>query len=129
MIWKKSIGLMWRGFEHPNEPDCSIDTRRVMQSGPHFRPELNLVVKALNGDYAVYCGMWYEPECREAYLEPLCTDPDYRKMGLQKQHYTKPCAETKELGAPFCVAGGQPFLRKGRICAGICKSGIGKKTW
>ena len=104
--------VMWRGFEHPNEPDCSIDTRRVMQSGPHFRPELNLVVKALNGDYAVYCGMWYEPECREAYLEPLCSDPDYRKMGLAKAALYEAMRRTKELGAPFCVAGGQPFYEK-----------------
>ena len=104
--------VMWRGFDHSGEPECDIDARWVMQTGPHFRPELNLVVKAPNGDYAVYRGMWYEPECREAYLEPLCTDPDYRELGLAKAALYEAMRRTQKLGALSCIAGGQPFYEK-----------------
>lgn len=103
---------MWRGFNHPGEPEDDIDGRRVMQSGPHFDPSLNLVVKAPNGDYAVYCGMWFEPVSRDAYLEPLCTDPDYRKMGLAKAALYEAMRRARAMGALRCTAGGQPFYEK-----------------
>lgn len=120
--------VMWRGFDHPGEPQCDIDTRRVMQSGPHFRPELNLVVKAPKGDYAVYCGMWYEPECREAYLEPLCTDPSYRRLGLAKAALYEAMRRTQSMGALSCIAGGQPFYEKVGFVQEFVKQDW-EKTW
>lgn len=103
---------LWRGFDHPGEPEESTDGCRSMQSGPHFQPELNLVGKAPNGDYAVYCGMWYEPACKEAYLEPLCTDSSYRRLGLAKAVLYEAMRRAQALGAKSCVAGGQPFYEK-----------------
>lgn len=104
--------LMWRGFDHEGEPDGDLDSQRVMQTGPTFNPDLNLVVKAPNGDYAVYCGMWYDAALRESYLEPLCTDPDYRKMGLAKAALYEAMRRTQAMGSLRCVAGGQPFYQK-----------------
>ena len=37
---------------------------------------------APDGAFASYCGIWYEPVHRIAYMEPVATDPDYRRMGL-----------------------------------------------
>lgn len=39
-------------------------------------------MEAPDGSFAAYCGMWYEARHRIAYVEPVCTDPDYRRMGL-----------------------------------------------
>ncbi len=49
-----------------------------------FRPDLDLMVEAPNGDIAAFCTFRIDPESNIAELEPLATDPDYRKLGLAK---------------------------------------------
>jgi GNAT superfamily N-acetyltransferase len=83
-LWKVH-GVLWRGFNHEGEPpEGGIADRRFMQSAPNFREDLNIVVQAPDGRFASYCGMWYEPRHRIAYVEPVATDPDFRRMGLGK---------------------------------------------
>lgn len=75
--------VLWRGFNHEGEPPAEgIEWRRQMQSSPNFRKDLTIVVEAPNGDFASFCGMWYEPQNKIAYVEPVATDPTYRRMGL-----------------------------------------------
>ena len=79
--------VLWRGFNHEGEPpegDQDIEDRRKMQSGPNFRHDLTIVVEAPDGNYVSFCGMWHERINRIAYVEPVATDPDYRRMGLGK---------------------------------------------
>jgi predicted N-acetyltransferase YhbS len=74
---------LWRGFNHPGEPPPdNLEGRRRMQSGPNYRKDLAVVAVAPNGDFVANCGMWYEPENRLGYVEPVATDPDYRRRGL-----------------------------------------------
>ncbi|MFP4460926.1 MAG: GNAT family N-acetyltransferase [Thermotogota bacterium] len=83
---KKVSKVLWRGFDHEGEPDkeTELEDRKLMQSAPNFNKKLNIVTKAPNGDYASYAGIWYEPSRNIAYVEPVATDPDYRRMGLGK---------------------------------------------
>lgn len=75
--------VLWRGFDHPGEPDAdSLDGCVKMQSGPNYRKDLTIVVEAPNGDFVSFSGLWYEPANRIALVEPVATDPDYRRMGL-----------------------------------------------
>jgi predicted N-acetyltransferase YhbS len=75
--------VLWRGFGHgPDPPDDGIEDRKFMQSAPNFRHDLNIAVEAPDGNFVAYCGMWYEPVHRTAYVEPVATDPDFRRMGL-----------------------------------------------
>lgn len=37
-----------------------------------------------DGNFVSYCGMWYGTETDFAVIEPVATDPDYRKMGFGK---------------------------------------------
>ncbi len=53
-----------------------------MQSAPSYELDLNIMIKAPGGGLASYCGIWYEPVNRIAYVEPVATDPEYRRMGL-----------------------------------------------
>jgi len=53
-----------------------------MQSGPHFHKDLAIVVAASNGDFVAFGGLWFDPLNRLGYVEPVATDPDYRRMGL-----------------------------------------------
>jgi len=77
--------LLWRGFNHEGEPPPDgRDDREFMQSAPSFRKDLNIVIVAPGGGFAAYCGMWYEPHQRIAYVEPVATDPDFRRLGLAR---------------------------------------------
>ncbi len=77
--------LLWRGFDHEGEPPPDgVADREFMQSAPNFRKELNIVIVAPDGGFAAFCGMWYEPRQRIAYVEPVATDPDFRRLGLGK---------------------------------------------
>jgi predicted N-acetyltransferase YhbS len=75
--------LLWRGFDHPGEPPVEqASVWEAIQAAPNYRRDKNIIVEAPNGDYAAYCGMWYVPDNRYGYVEPVATDPNYRKLGL-----------------------------------------------
>lgn len=75
--------VLWRGFNHPGDPpEEEIEGRRLAQQAPNFRHDLTVVASAPNGDYATFVGIWVVPENGVAYVEPVATDPDYRRLGL-----------------------------------------------
>ena len=77
--------VLWRGFDHPGDPDpADLDGRRIMQAGPNFRHDLTIVVEAPDGNFVSFSGTWLETKNKIAYVEPVATDPDYRRMGLGK---------------------------------------------
>lgn len=93
---------LWRGFDHPGEPLYNAkeaEERRISLSGPHLDLSHCKVVVAPNNDYAAYCGMWYLPGTRDALVEPVCTDPTYRMMGLGKVAVLAGVASTFARGA------------------------------
>jgi hypothetical protein len=80
---RKINAVLWRGFDHEGPPpDEGIPGREHMQRAPGFRKDLTIVAITPEGDYASFAGMWIVPENRIAYVEPVATDPEYRRMGL-----------------------------------------------
>ena len=85
--WHQYNRVMWRGFNHDGRPpydDKQISMRKQMLSSPMINPDFVLAIKAPDGNYASHCCMWHRPSDTVCDLEPLATDPDYRKMGLGK---------------------------------------------
>jgi predicted N-acetyltransferase YhbS len=81
----KLSSVLWRGFNRKGEvPEDSIDEVNLMQSAPNYDKRLNIVVKNPDGDFVSYAGIWYEKSANIAYVEPVATDPDFRRMGLGK---------------------------------------------
>jgi GNAT superfamily N-acetyltransferase len=111
--WVKINRVLWRGFNHPGEPPAEeIEGRKQMQDTPNFRHDLKLVVEAPNGDLASFCGMWYEPTNHYAYVEPVATDPDYRRMGLGRAAVLEGIRRCGALGATVAFVGSdQPFYQ------------------
>lgn len=98
--------VLWRGFDHPGEPDAdSLDGRKKMQSGPHYRKDLAIVVEAHNGEFVAYSGLWYEPVNKIALVEPVATDPDYRRRGLATAAVLEGIRRCGELGADVAYVG------------------------
>ncbi len=109
-FWKMHR-LLWRGFNHEGEPppDARAD-REFMQSAPNFRKDLNVVIVAPDGGFASYCGMWYEPSHRIAYVEPVATDPDFRRLGLGKAAVLEAIRRCGREGATVAYVGtAMPF--------------------
>lgn len=98
-------------FNHPGEPPADgLEGRRLMQSAPRFRKDLNLVVEAPNGDFVAYAGVWHVPANRIGYIEPVATDPDYRRMGLGRAAALECVRRCADLGATVVfVESAQPF--------------------
>lgn len=98
--------VLWRGFDHPGEPPVgSVEGRRRMQSGPNFRKDLTIYVEAPNGDFVSFAGLWFEPVNRFAYIEPVATDPDYRRMGLGRAAVLEGIRRCAEYGAQVAYVG------------------------
>jgi predicted N-acetyltransferase YhbS len=129
----KINNCLWHGFNHGPEPDPGnddekIDSRMIMQSGPNFRKDLTTVVKAPNGEYACFAGMWIDEKNKYAYLEPLATVPEYRRMGLATIALAESMKKTKALGAKYCF-GGVPEFYKAIGFKIIANREMWKKEW
>jgi predicted N-acetyltransferase YhbS len=98
--------VLWRGFDHEGPPPPEgVADRRAMQKTPGFRKDLTIVAVAPNGDYAAFGGMWYVPENRVAYVEPVATDPDYRRRGLGTAVVVESIRRVADLGARVAWVG------------------------
>lgn len=77
--------VLWRGFNHPGDPPSDyIPGRLKMQSGPDFRKDLTIAVKAPNGDFVSFCGMWYLRCTDYAYVEPVATESSIHGYCLER---------------------------------------------
>ena len=103
--------VLWRGFNHPGPADpAEVAGRRFAQQAPNFRKDLTMVAVAPNGDYVSFGGMWYVPQNKVAYVEPVATDPDYRQMGLGRAVVVESMRRAAALGAEIVwVGSGQEF--------------------
>lgn len=100
--------VLWRGFNHPGDPPetpADIEERRVSISGPNLKHELCIYALSAEEDYACYCGMWYDPHTQYALVEPLATDPKYRKLGLGKAVVLDAVKRCAQIGARQAYVG------------------------
>ena len=84
----------------------------ILSTAPHATPELDVVIADVSGEYACYAGMWWTPENRLAYMEPLCTIPEYRHRGLAAAALSEMYRKTKALSATHMTGGSGRFYQK-----------------
>jgi predicted N-acetyltransferase YhbS len=104
---------LYRGFNHGDEPpDDGIEGRKKMQCAPNFDESLNIVAVAPDGSYVAYGGIWFEPVNRFAYVEPVATDPDYRRRKLGTAVVLEGVRRCGERGATVAYVGtDRPFYQ------------------
>ncbi len=108
----KYRSVLWKGFNHElkgeGELKYSAETDKEVDN-EMIRPfvDLNLKIAVVNKeeDFVSYCGMWYEPEAGFAIIEPVATDPAYRKMGLGKAAVLEGIKRVGQLGAKIVFVG------------------------
>ena len=105
---KKYNKVLWRGFNHEGEPpetEEMLEGRKLEQSGPHAKMDLKIAVAAPNGDFVSYCGMWYLPGTDYALVEPVATDPDYRRQGMGRAAVLEGVSRCGQIGAKMAFVG------------------------
>jgi len=106
--WAKVHRALWRGFDHEGEPPMSdeeLESRRRMFDTPKARRDLKIAVAAPDGAFVAFCGMFYEPAGRFAYVEPVATDPAYRRLGLGRAAVLEGIRRCASLGATVAYVG------------------------
>lgn len=105
--------VLHRGFDHKGEPPKSkLEGRKMMQTAPSFHKNLTIVAVAPNKDYVSFCGSWYDSRNRFTYIEPVATDPDFRKMGLGKVVVLEAIKRNYKLGAKHALVGSNKTFYK-----------------
>lgn len=106
----------WKGFDHEQKEGPwnyqYEQSNYLLAVAPHATPELAVTIADDQDEYACYAGMWWTPENKLAYLEPLCTIPEYRHRGLASAALSELYRRMKTLGATHMTGGGDEFYKK-----------------
>lgn len=84
----------------------------VMAPSPHSTYEYDIIIANEEEEYVCYSGMWWVPENGLAYMEPLCTIPEYQHRGLAAAALTEHFRRFQKMGGRFLTGGGNDFYRK-----------------
>lgn len=108
----KYLRVLWKGFNHELNGEGELtyseeDEKEARESmlRPNVDLNLKVAVVAPDGNFVSYCGMWYDPEVGYAVIEPVATDPEYRKMGLGKAAVLEGIRRVGQLGAKKALVG------------------------
>jgi len=111
----KAVECCWKGFDNEAEAgpwDGDFEGGHRLMNAPHATPEHCIAIENERGEYVCYAGMWWTPENRLAYMEPLCTVPDHRGRGLGSAILSELARRMRPLGAACMTGGSNPFYEK-----------------
>ncbi|MDF2537381.1 MAG: hypothetical protein K0S76_402 [Herbinix sp.] len=104
--------VLWKGFNHEIDGEgaytFSSEKEQVFfkeMIRPNVNLDLKIAVVAPNGDFVSYCGMWFDSDSDFALVEPVATDPAYRKLGLGKAAVLEGIRRCGALGAKRAFVG------------------------
>ena len=79
---------------------------------PHATYDYTVIIADENEEYVCFSGMWWVPENKLAYMEPLGTVPSHQHKGLAAAALSRHDQVMRELGAEIMTGGGNPFYKK-----------------
>jgi ribosomal protein S18 acetylase RimI-like enzyme len=94
--WQARVNVHRAAFD-PSR--FSLQMYETVRSSPTYRPDLDLVAVAPNGDIAAYCIVWFEEENRVALFEPVGCHPAFQRRGLGRAVLCEGLRRLRELGA------------------------------
>lgn len=115
MDLEKISECCWKGFDNEAENGpWNGDASSIYQLyyAPHATMERGVVIENEAGEYVCCAGMWWTPENHLAYMEPLCTVPEYRQLGLASAALSELYRRMKLLGANHMTGGKHPFYER-----------------
>lgn len=107
--------VLWKGFDHRGDvpfDEKTIHKQNTMLSATNMNDYLHMVAENGHGEYVAYCGVWYSQNTDYAYVEPVCTIPEYRGKGLGKTVVLEALKRSYSLGAKKAyVISDSPFYK------------------
>lgn len=104
--------VLWKGFNHElnGEGEFHLSkekelARKDEMLRPNVDLDLKIAVVSPEGNFVSYSGIWYDPAGGFAVIEPVATDPDYRRMGLGKAAVLEGIRRVGERGAKLVLVG------------------------
>lgn len=96
--------VLWKGFDHGDdikEFEQSLIAEGTLDEAayPHRKPSLSLSVMDETGRHLAHCTCWYDSSTDYAYVEPVCTIPQYRGKGLGRAVVCEALNRCRSLGA------------------------------
>lgn len=105
----------WKGFDHEQNEGLwnhqYEQSNHLLSVAPHATTNLSVAIADEEGEYVCFAGMWWTPENKLAYMEPLCTIPEYRQRGLAAAALSEMYRRTKALGATHMTGGTNAFYK------------------
>lgn len=111
----KATLCCWKGFDHEASDgawDGDCESSYHLSCAPHATMQYAVAIENESGEYVCWAGMWWTPQNHLAYMEPLCTIPEYRHQGLASAALSELYRRMKPLGATHMTGGGDPFYEK-----------------
>ena len=99
--------VMWKGFNNEINgkgpfsfywEKCSKKRYIKAWDRPNIDLRLKIFIVAPNGDFVSHCGIWYDQKLKNVLIEPVATEPAYRKMGLGKSVVLEGIRRCSEFG-------------------------------
>jgi len=84
----------------------------TLSPSPHATYDYTVIIADENDEYVCFSGMWWVPENRLAYMEPLCTVPAHQHKGLAAAALSRHDRVMRALGAEVMTGGGNEFYKK-----------------
>ena len=79
---------------------------------PHATYEDEVIIANEEGEYVCFSGMWWVEKNKLAYMEPLCTVPEYQHRGLAAAALSEHDRRLRPRGAVIMTGGGNEFYRR-----------------
>ena len=96
--------LLWQGFDHGNnQAEFESKDSPKQQLRKHLDKRLSLSAVDSSGNIVGYVCLWHLPETDYAYVEPVCTIPEFRNMGISKALLTEAFSRANKLGAKKAI--------------------------
>jgi GNAT superfamily N-acetyltransferase len=94
------------GFNHPDPLEWpSLISYENLQRMPDYHTDQDIVVVAPNGEFAAFSLIWYDAPNKLASLEPVGTQPQYRRMGLAREAIYEGMRRILKKGAECVIVG------------------------
>jgi N-acetylglutamate synthase-like GNAT family acetyltransferase len=104
--------LFWRGFNHElnGEGKYTHSDKKEAEGKREIYRENNdldhkIIIQNSQGEHVAFCGLWYDKKIDFALVEPLATDPDYRRRGLAMAAMYEGIKRVHQAGAKRVMVG------------------------
>lgn len=98
--WQRRVELH-RVVYYPSR--VTLQAYRRLRAAPIYRPDLDLVAVAPDGEFVSYCILWYDERNRVGEYEPVGAHPDWRRQGVTRAVLAEGLRRLRALGAETAI--------------------------